>query len=137
MRTGTAVYEAGQFLQMFPQQAYTEMDVFQMVPIWFSGIFSGHVREYGISDISGSGREPFPQGSNQAVLDIQNPLGMDLHSRYRAGLDRTVQLRFLQHDAYITAAGTDRDGTVQAQNLVYILPNGNNEGCVKVMQELS
>ena len=103
------------------------MDVFQMVPLWFSVFFPDHVREYGISDISGSGGQSFPQGSNQAVLDIQNPLGMDLYSRYRAGLDCTVQLRFLQRDAHVTAAGTDRDGTVQAQNLVYILPHGNHD----------
>ena len=103
------------------------MDVFQMVPLWFSVFFPDHVREYGISDISGSGGQSFPQGSNQAVLDIQNPLGMDLYSRYRAGLDCTVQLRFLQRDAHVTAAGTDCDGIVQAQNLVYILPHGNHD----------
>lgn len=125
--SGTAAYEAGQFLQLFPQQTHAEMDVFQMVPLRFPGIFHDHVRKYGVSDLSGGGRQPLPSGSNQTVLGIQNSLGMDLHSRYRAGLDCTVQLRFLQRDAYITASGTDRDGTVQAQNLVYILPHGNHD----------
>lgn len=50
---------------------------------------------------------------------------MDLYSRQRPGLGGAVQLWLLQHDADLPFAGADRDGPLQAQDLVRLLSHGD------------
>lgn len=52
---------------------------------------------------------------------------MDLYGRYGAGLGRKVQLRILQSDADLHTDRSDRDGFIQAENMVLLLPDGNDD----------
>lgn len=86
---------------MFPEQAHAEMDGFQMVSVRISDVFPCHVREYGLSNLSGGGRCRKSARSNQAVLDIPGSVGMDVFGKHIPGLGGTVQFWILQSDAYI------------------------------------
>ena len=86
---------------MFTKQAHAEMDGFEMVSIRFFDIFSCHVRQYGFPDLPCGKRCQKSARSNQAVLDISYPVGMDIFGKPVPGLGGTVQLWVLQPDAYI------------------------------------
>ena len=108
LRKRTIVFPAWGEDRLFYGQAHTEMDVFEMVPLWISDFLSDYVWKYGVSDLSGVRRGKFPEGSDQAVLDDQSAMGMDLYSGYGTGLGSTVQLWILQSDADISADRFDR-----------------------------
>ena len=86
---------------MLPKQTHAEMDIFQMVSIQFSDIFSYHVRQYGLSNLPCSKRCGKSAQSDQAVLDIPCSVGLDIFGKHISGLGGTIQLRFLQYDAHI------------------------------------
>ena len=86
---------------MLPKQTHAEMDIFQMVSIQFSDIFSYHVRQYGLSNLPCSKRCGKSAQSDQAVLDIPYSVGMDIFGKHVPGLGGAVQLWVLQSDAYI------------------------------------
>ena len=66
---------------MLQKQAHTEMDGFQMVPIWFFDFLSYDVWNNGISNLPCGQRSRKPAGSNQAVLDVPGSLGLDVFGK--------------------------------------------------------
>ena len=98
-----------------------------MVPLRLSVLLYGHVRQYAVADLSCScaGRV-FARGSD-AALDVQGSLGVGLYRRQLSGVGCTVCLWLLQRDADIYAVRLGGDGAVQAENLVYLLPDGDDD----------
>ena len=68
----------------------------------------------------------FARGSD-AALDVQASLGMGLYRRQRSRVGCAVCLWLLQRDADLYAAWLGGDGAVQAENLVHLLPNGDDD----------
>ena len=68
----------------------------------------------------------FARGSD-AALDVQASLGMGLYRRQLSRVGCAVYLWLLQRDADLYAAWLGGDGAVQAENLVHLLPNGDDD----------
>ena len=62
----------------------------------------------------------------QTVLDLPPALGLGLQRR-GGTLGGSVRLRILQPDAHLQPDRLDRDGTVQAPQLVCVLPHGHHD----------
>ena len=60
-------------------------------------------------------------------MDVQASLGVGLYRRQLSRVDCTVCLWLLQRDADVYAAWLGGDGAVQAENLVYLLPDGDDD----------
>ena len=95
VRAGTAVYEVGQQYEMLSKQADTCVDVLKVVSLWVPDILLGDVWKYAVSNMVGGGWHSLSVGSDQAVLDVSDPVGVDIHGRLCTGLDCTVQLWLL------------------------------------------
>ena len=100
------------------------MDAVKSFSLWIPYFLPYHVREYCLSDMESIWRRN-TQTVHQTVLDIPCAVGMGIYSRERAGLGCAVCFRLLQPHAYISADRTDPDGTVQTENMVQLLSDGD------------
>lgn len=60
-------------------------------------------------------------------MDIPRSMGLDIFGKYISGLGSTVQLWILQSDAYITFNRFYCYDTLQAENMVCFLSDGNDD----------
>ena len=102
------------------------MDALKGFSLWIPYFLPDHVREYCLSDMESIWRRN-TQTIHQTVLDIPRAVGMGLYSRERSGLGCAVRFWLLQPHAYISADRTDPDGSVQTENMVQLLPDGDHD----------
>ena len=98
-----------------------------MVPLWLFGVLHDDVWEYALSDLLGIWRGKLLTASRKALLDIPRAVGMGIYGRKCAGLGGAVCFRFLQSYADICLDRPDRDGLIPSQDMVFLLPDGDND----------
>ena len=103
------------------------MAVLPLVPVWISAFFPDHVREHALPDVAGGSRRRFPAADRQPVLDLPASLALGLCGNLPAGMGGPVQLRLLQHHAHLVPSGPSDDGSVQAADMVRLLPHGHHD----------
>ena len=98
-----------------------------MVPLRLSVLLYGYVRQYAVADLScGCAGRVFARGSNVA-LDVQGSMGVGLYRRQLSRVGCTVCLWLLQRDADVYAVRLGSNGAIQAENLVHLLPDGDDD----------
>ena len=127
LRQRAAVWTAGRPLWSFPQKRYTKMDEKQMVPVWISNILFCNVLPDALEHLSGIFRRSGFKAGCDIAVDLSGSMAVGL-SRYTVPRRRSsVFLRFLQCNAYLHCTRSNYYGTVQAPQLVRLLPYGNND----------
>ncbi len=96
-----------------------------MVSLRLSYFLHDYVWKYGISDMACGKRSGIFERSLEAILDNTCALGLGIFCNGNSKLGGTVQLRILQPYADLYPHRTYSYGTVQAENLVQLLPYGN------------
>ena len=103
------------------------MAVFPLVPVRISAFFPNHVREHALPDVARGIQGGISQAKRHSVLDIPASLALGIHGKLRPGMGGAVQFRLLQHHAHLIYPGACDDGSVQAANLVRLLPHGHHD----------
>ena len=127
VRKGTAVCAVAQKTEVLTEQARAEMAVFQVVPLRLSGFFHDHVRKYDTPDVSGVQRRILFAAGGKTLLDLPCAMGICIYKRLRTGLGGTVFFWVLRAHADLCPDRSDRDGTIPAENVVFVLSDGNHD----------
>lgn len=125
LRTRTAVFAAGRPLWSVPQKGYPALDEEQSLSLWLSDLFLRHVFSDVVEHLPGFRRCGKPQAGGNAAVDIQAPLAMGLSRHPFSPRRCAVCLRLLQRDAHLYCVGANHHDSVQASQLVRVLPDGN------------
>ena len=114
-------------MQVFEKQTDAPLDGIQVVPVRISHLFPHYVRCDDFQYIPCCGGCRKSERSAQIVLDLPCAMGMDIYCGTCTGLDRTVCVRILQHDADFHADWADRNGVFQTADMVCFLPDGDHD----------
>ena len=127
LRPGAAIRFVGGALRPLPEAGHPRMDEEPGLPVWISGVLLRHVFPDALEHLAGVRGGAGPAAGGHAAVDLQAALALGLPWNSVPSGGSAVCLRLLQRDAHLHSAGSGHYGSVQAPQLVRLLPHGDHD----------
>lgn len=124
---GAAIRFVGGALRPLPEAGHPRMDEEPGLPVWISGVLLRHVFPDALEHLAGVRGGAGPAAGGHAAVDLQAALALGLPWNSVPSGGSAVCLRLLQRDAHLHSAGSGHYGSVQAPQLVRLLPHGDHD----------